>query len=57
MLYPGVGPGERNKRLNFGKNPDHIMDTKENPELSEVPFFMLEVKMTIQTPTLTLEII
>ena len=29
MLYPGVGPGERNKRLQFGKNPDHIMDTKK----------------------------
>ena len=34
------GPGQRKKLLIFGKNLNHILDTKKNGEFSKIPFLI-----------------
>ena len=47
-----VGPDQRKKSLDFGKDLDHTLDTKNNTELLTIPvsifFFGLWLKITLK---------
>ena len=38
-IFMWIGPDQRKKSSNFGKDPEYMLDTK-NPKFSKVPFLM-----------------